>query len=182
MIKIPLKKKKIKIKCSGAEKFTVLLPSNAALPSLGSTIGPESEDLRDQWKNFKIYYVSDWEQCEDFRTRLMVLWLRLGSGRRGWLEAHWELFSRWMVPLCHCSDVFFRDNCVVHLSIKHLFLFLYFSQISQKCDWNPTAFLCNSDRNNNRWDINMDDMVKQGSKIHLMKCVHESPFQPLGPA
>lgn len=67
MITILFKKKnnfkiiKITIKCSGAEMFTVLLHSSAASPSLGSTIGPESEHLRDQWKNFKIYSVSDWE-------------------------------------------------------------------------------------------------------------------------
>lgn len=62
MIKIPLKKKNKTLR--GAEMFTVLLPSNAASPSLGSTIGPKSEDLRDQWTNFKIYSVSDWEPVQ----------------------------------------------------------------------------------------------------------------------
>lgn len=63
MIKILFKKKKITLKLlkelSSALglRCLVLLPGNAASPSLG----PESENLRDQWNNFKIYSVSDWE-------------------------------------------------------------------------------------------------------------------------
>lgn len=165
MVKIPLKIKKnnhfkiIKrtIECSGAEMFTVLLPSNVASPSLGLTIGPESEDPRNQWKNIKIYSVSDWEPVQglqDQNNGVLIeagLWMERLVG--GTLRAVFSQMNGATLSLFRCALQ--GQLCCAPLQQTSFFV-LYFSQISQKRDLNPTAFLCNSDRNNNPWEINMD--------------------------
>lgn len=82
----------------------------------------------------------------------MVFWGWALGGETGWRHIESFFPDEWW----HSVTVKMCSSGAIVLCTSLSNIFFNFSQISRKCNLNPTAFLCNSDRNNNLWDINMD--------------------------